>query len=175
MSHVGIVTDSTNCLPPELIREYDIRVGSVVLNINGKSYRDQIDITPAEFYHIFPTLEELPTTSGVIPADFVAHFENLARTTDSIACIVLAKELSVTWQSAMQAREIFLKEHPNVALEIVDTKTAAGATGLIALEAARAARAGKKLAEVVQVTKEMMPKVNFIATLDTLKYLIIMM
>ena len=38
MPKVGIVTDSTNCLPAELIREYDIRVGSVILIMEGKSY-----------------------------------------------------------------------------------------------------------------------------------------
>jgi len=172
MSQVGIVTDSTNCLPPELIREHDIRVGPVVLIINGKSYLDQVEITPAEFYRLFPTLDELPTTSGVPPAEFVARFEELAKVTDSIACIVLAKDLSVTWQSAIQARDIFLKEHPDVQLEVLDTRTAAGAVGLIVLEAARAARAGKPLAEVVRAATDVMPKVNFVATLETLKYLI---
>ena len=172
MSRVGIVTDSTNCLPPELIEEYDIRVGPVTLSINGGTYRDQIDITPTEFYRMFPDLEELPTTSGVMPVDFVNHFEDLARITDSIVFIVLSKDLSVTWQSAVQARELFIKEHPDVRVEIVDTRTAAGAVGMIALEAARAAGAGKTLDEVVKVVKDVMPRVNFVATLDTLKYLI---
>ena len=172
MSQVGIVTDSTNCLPPELIREYDIRVGPVVLIIDGKSYRDQVEITSTEFYRRFSTLEELPTTSGVSPTDFLAQFEDLARTTDSIACIVLSQDLSVTWQSAIQARDMFLKEHSNVSVEVLDTRTAAGAVGLLVLVAARAAREGKPLAEVIRAAEDVMPKVGFVATMDTLKYLI---
>ena len=48
---------------------------------------------------MFPTLEKLPTTSGVNVGDFLAHFQELDKTTDSIACIVLANELSVTYSS----------------------------------------------------------------------------
>ncbi len=172
MAQVGIVTDSTSCLSPELIKEYDIRIGPVVLIIDGKTYRDQVEITGTEFYRIFPTLKELPTTSGVIPGDFVAHFEDLAKTVSSIACIVVSRDLSVTGQSAIQAKEIFQATHPDFPVEIVDTRTAAGAAGLVALEAARAAKAGKSLAEVLAVANDMIPRVNFVATLDTLKYLI---
>jgi len=172
MSQVGIVTDSTNCLPPEVLKEYGIRVGPVVLNINEKSYRDQVDITPPEFWDMFPTLEKLPTTSGVNTGDFLAHFKELARDTDSIACIAISDALSVTCSSAVRAIEILKEENPGVKVELVDSLNTAGALGLMVLEAARAARAGKDLAEVVRVAKDMIPKVKFIAALDTLKYLI---
>jgi fatty acid kinase fatty acid binding subunit len=172
MSQVGVVTDSTNCLPPEVLKEYGIRVGPVVLNIAGKSYRDQVDMTTAEFWEVFPTLEKLPTTSGVNPADFLAHFQELAKTTDSIVCVTLSKGLSVTYDAAVQAREMLRKENSRVTVEIIDSLTCVGAEGLMVLEAARAARAGKNLAEVAQVVKDMIPKVKFIAALDTLKYLI---
>jgi len=59
VSKVAIVTDSTNCLPVELIKEYDIRVAPYHLIIDGKDYRDQIDITPTEFYRIFPKLKKI--------------------------------------------------------------------------------------------------------------------
>ena len=52
MSKVGIVTDSTNCLPPELIKKYGVRVVPVCMVINGKVYRDLIDISLAEFKDI---------------------------------------------------------------------------------------------------------------------------
>ena len=172
MSRVGIVTDSTNCLPAELLKEYDIHVAPIGLIINGKTYRDQIDITPAEFYRIYKDLKEMPTTSTINPGDFADIFTELAKSTDSIACILLSKALSATYGVAEQVREMVRSEHPNLTIEIIDTKTAAGSLGFIVLEAARAAQAGKSLAEVVAVAQDMIPRVKFLATLETLKYLI---
>ena len=71
-----------------------------------------------------------------------------------------------------QAREIVKSEHTGLNIEIIDSKTAAGALGFIVLEAARAAQAGKSLAEVVEVAQNIIPKVKFTVAMDTLKYLI---
>jgi len=172
MSKVGIVTDSTNCVPPELIKEYDIRVVPLGLIINGKAYRDQVDITPAEFYRIYKDLKEMPTTSTVSPGDLASIFTNLAKSTDSIVCIVVSKALSATYSSAEQAREMVRSEHPGLNIEIIDSKNSTGALGFIVLEAARAAQAGKSLAKVVEVAQDMISRVKFLATMDTLKYLI---
>ncbi|MFC1861379.1 DegV family protein [Chloroflexota bacterium] len=171
MSRVGIVTDSTNCLSPEIIKEYDIRVVPMVVVIEGKSYRDLVDITPAEFYPLFKGLKEMPTTSAASPGDFTNAFAELARVTDSIVCIVVSKILSATFGAAEQARETVQSENHGLKIEIVDSKNSQGALGFIALEAARAAQAGKSLAEVVAVAQDMVPRVKYVAVLDTLKYL----
>ena len=39
MSNVAIVTDSTNYLPPDLVKGYNISVAPVGLVIIGKAYR----------------------------------------------------------------------------------------------------------------------------------------
>ncbi|MFC1908154.1 DegV family protein [Chloroflexota bacterium] len=65
-----------------------------------------------------------------------------------------------------------LEEHPNLKIELIDSRNAAGAEGFIALEAARAAQAGKSLTEVVRTARDLIPKVKFAFALDTLKYLI---
>jgi DegV family protein with EDD domain len=172
MPKVGIVIDTSGCLPAELVQEYDIRFAPVHLIIDGKDYRDQIDITPAQFWAMFDSLKTMPTTSAAGPGDFVSVFAELAKTTDSIVCIVVSKILSATYGAAEQAREIVKSEHPKLNIDIIDSKNSIGAMGFIALEAARAAQAGKNLAEVVKVAQDMVPKVKYVATLDTLKYLI---
>jgi len=171
MSKVGIVTDSTSCLPTELVKEYGIRIVPVGLVIDGKGYRDT-DLTNEEFWKLFYGAKELPTTNAAIPGDFASAFTDLSKSTDSIACIVLSKALSATHEAAVQARKIVKDEHPNLNIEIVDSKTATGALGFIVLEAARAAQAGKSLAEVVQVAQDMIPRVKCTIGLNTLKYLI---
>ncbi len=172
MSKVGIVTDSTNCLPAELVKEYDILVAPMHLIIEGKDYRDQVDITPSEFWRIFKGLKVLPTTSAAGPGDWVSAITEMAKSTDNIVCIPLSKKLSATHEGAVQARDIMKSEHPNLSIEVIDSETATGAQGFVALEAARAAHAGKSLAEVVKVIQDMLPRVKFLMSPDTLKYLI---
>ncbi|MFC2019098.1 DegV family protein [Chloroflexota bacterium] len=172
MSKVGIVTDSTNCLPPELIQEYEIRVAHYHVIIDGKDYRDLIDITPAEFYSLFPKLKTLPTTSTPSPGEYVEIFTELAKSTDSIACIIISRALSAAYKAAERAKVIVNAEYPNVTIELIDSNTAAGALGLVTLEAARAANEGKSLAEVIETARNIVPRAKYIAAFDTLKYLI---
>ena len=171
MPKVGIITDSINCLPPELLKEYDIRVVPQSLTINGQAYQDQIDITPSEFWEIFPEMKEF-TTGAPSLGSLTSTFTDLGKTTDSMVCIVVSKALSATHEAAVQAREIVKSECPNLNIEIIDSRTAAGAQGFIVLEAARAAQAGKDLAEVVRVAQDMIPRVKFVTAMETLKYLI---
>ena len=171
MSRVGIVTDSTNCLPEELIKEYDIRVVSVGFSFDGKAYRDK-DITNDEFWRLFHEAKGMPTTSAASMGDFASVFTELGKSSDNIVCVVVSKALSATHEAATQARDMVKAEQPGLNIEIIDSKTSAGALGFIVLEASRAARAGKSLAEVVQIAQDMIPRVKFFVALDTLKYLI---
>jgi len=172
MSKVGIVTGSTNGLPAELIKEYDIRVAPYHVIMDGKDYLDQIDITPAEFWRGFSELKEIPTTGVPSPGELLSVLTELAKSTDSIVCIHVSKTISAIYESFKEAKEAVMKEHPNLNIEYIDSKCAVGALGLIVLEAARAAQAGKSLSEVVKVAQDMVPKVKWICALDTLKYLI---
>lgn len=172
MPKVGIVTDSTNCLPAELIKEYDIRVVPYHLVLEGQDYVDQIDMTPAEFWRRFSSLKEIPTTGVPGPGELVNIFTELTKSTDSIVCTHVSKSISAIYETVKVAREIVMEKHPNLQIEYVDSKCSAGAMGFIVLEAARAAQAGKNLSEVVKIAQDLVPKVKLIFALNTLKYLI---
>jgi DegV family protein with EDD domain len=139
--------------------------------INGKVYRDLIDISLAEFKDISKNLKEQPTTSAANPNDFVNVFKELAQSTSDIVCILVSKALTATHESAYQARRMIRQEYPNLNIEIIDSRTSVGALGFIVIEAARAANDGKNLAEVVTVARDMIPRVIYLAILETLKYL----
>lgn len=75
------------------------------------------------------------------------------------------------FNSATEAKQIAAEELPQLAINVIDSRTAGGAQGFVALAAARAAASGKDLTEVTRVAKLMIPRVNMIAVLDTLYYL----
>ena len=172
MPQVRIVTDSNSCLPPELIKEYNIHIVPMGLTIDGKLYRDQVDITPEEFWQIFKEKSDKMSTSPPTPGDFTEAFTEIGKTTDSIVCIPVSKALSATNEIAGKAKEIVNSENPDLKIEVIDSNTASGAQGLIALEAARAAKAGKSLEQVIQAANDMKPRAKYLMGLETLKYLI---
>jgi DegV family protein with EDD domain len=167
-----IITDSTCCLPSDVLDEYGISVVPVGLVIDGQLHRDGIDITLDDLCSRIETLEKQPTTSAVSPGDFVSVFAELADSTDSILCILVSKALTATHESAYLARRMTRPQHPAVHIEVVDSRTSAGALGFVVLEAARAAAEGKSPEEVVAVARDMISRVYYLAALDTLKYLI---
>lgn len=166
------MTDTTCCIPPDLIKEYDIRLVSVTLFIDGNPYRDQFDIASAEFWKKFKEAREMPTTAAVNPEEFLTVFEDMSKEYEGIVCILVAGILSATYNAAVAARERFQEQRPETKTEVIDSKCSAGALGFLVLEAARAARAGKGTDEVVKIINDMLPKVTYLAALATMKYLI---
>ena len=172
MSKVAVVADSNSCLPPELIKQYDITIVPMTVVIDGKPYRDQVDISIDEFWRMFNEKNHEMSTAPTSPGIFKEAFDELAKTHDSIACVTVGQKLSVTYQSAVEAAGMVMEEKPEVKIEIVDSNSASGAQGLMTVEMARAAKSGKSLDEVLAVAEEMKPRVKMVMGLQTLKQLI---
>ena len=47
---IGFVTDSTSDIPAALAEQYGIEIVRAVININGKSYADGLEISREDFY-----------------------------------------------------------------------------------------------------------------------------
>lgn len=171
MKKVGIVTDSTACIPKDLVAQYDISIVPLMIVFEGKSYRDGIDMSPGEVYRIMRRRENLPTTSTPSAGDFLDAYRQLSEQVESILCITLTSLQSQIYDTALVAKETAKEDLPNTVIEVIDSRAVGGALGLIVLEAARAASHGADLSQVTEVVHDMMPRVNFFAMLDTLFYL----
>ena len=172
MSQVGVVADGTSCLPAELARKYGIAIAPLIMNINGKSYVDIVDMTNEKFWEMFNSnaIKQFGTSQAA--GQFVHAFRETARSADNIVCIVISKLLSAAYDAATEAREVVKRDFPNLKIEIVDTKSACGVELFAALEAARASQAGKSLPEVVQVAQDISSRAKLLFSLETLKYII---
>lgn len=167
---VAVVVDSSSSLPGELLDRWRIQVVPHELVIGDRAFRDGVDIRPDEFYHLLRNGSGIPTTSSPGFARFLDAFRSAARSAGSTVCITLASNFSSTYSSACQAALAAGQEMPGSVIRVVDSRTAAGAEGLIALEAARAADAGADLEGVLSVVHGLVPRVNLLAFLDTLDY-----
>lgn len=171
MKKVAVVTDSTCCLPPELVKQHDILVVPLQIIYEGKSYRDGIDMTPGDVYKIMRRKENLPTTSTPSTGAFLNAFRELSKEAESILCITVTGLQSRTFEAASAAREISKEEMPDTTIEVFDSRSVSGALGFIVREAALVAGQGADLAQAIEAARNMMGRVNFLAMLDTLYYL----
>jgi DegV family protein with EDD domain len=169
---VAIVTDTTACIPREMVEKYGIGVVPVDFVFEDKVYQDGIDMSPGEFYRRLRRAKKLPITSGSLPTPFLEAYRKASQKAANILCITAPAKLSGMFNSAQLAMKMAKEALPNVVIELLDCTTAAAGQGLVVLAAARAAALGKDLTEVVTTVRSVMQRVSLFATLDTLHYLV---
>lgn len=167
MQRVAIIAGSSCNLPPEIVHKYGIQIVPVKIVWNEESLDDGIDITAEEFYKRLETEEELPTTSGVVPEDFLTIIDRIADQVDAAVAVLISSDLSV----AVDTARVVQSMDPPIPIHVVDTRTAAGAQGLIVLEAAKKAKEGASAEEIVARTEEMIDKVTFLLALESLEHM----
>ena len=167
---VAVVVDSAASLPANAGSGPDLHIVPMQLNVGGKTYRDGEDLGPGQFYRLLGQVEGVPTTSAPSPADFMGAFRAAAAGTSSILCITVSPRFSATHDSARMAAQEALREKPDTRIELLDSESAAGGEGLIALEALRVARGGASLDEVLAAARAVVRGVSLVAYLDTLYY-----
>ncbi len=169
--NIAVVVDSCSCLPQELIAGLPVFVASHELTVDGRTFLDGVDIGPDEFYRMVRAAPTPPTTSAPGPATFLKAFREASHSATDVLCLTLAMNFSAAYDSARTAARMARSEMPHLNIKVLDSRTAAGAEGFIALKAAREAHEGANIEQVVTGVQELIPKVNLLAFLDTLYYL----
>ena len=75
MNNLKIVCDSLSDVPIDLIHKYDIEVVPLTVILDGKEYKDGVDITKEEFYKKLREENIYPKTSQATYAQFKEVFE----------------------------------------------------------------------------------------------------
>ena len=165
-----IVTDSgvDLGLSPEEQRALRIRVVPLTVQLEGRSYREGVDITADEFYRRLAETGAMPTTSQPSPGDFETVYRELAAEDPEILSIHLSSGLSGTFNSARTASAAV----PSARITLVDTKTLSAGAGWQVEAAARALRAGWSLQSVLDMVRRIQEQTHSFFTLRELKYLI---
>ncbi len=165
---VKVVTDSLSDITSDIAQGLGITVAPLTVSFGRESFLDRITMTTDEFYYRLTHDATWPTTTQPPPGDFVNIYNKLAEETDEILVITLSSKLSGTYQSVLNAKDIFKGK---CRIEVIDSLTVAMGLGLIVIAAAKAAQAEAKLDEVADLVRRAMPRSHLIAYFDTLKYL----
>jgi len=170
-SRVAVITESSSCVPREVVEQYGIHILPLHLIFEDGAYLDGVNITPQEFYRLLRNSKKLPTSSSPSPGEYFEAFRELGKKGSSILCITLPAHLGMSYESAMKAKDMAEEEMPHVRLEVFPARCPSLAQGFIAQAAAQSAVRGNDLGRVMQAASDMMYRVNAIAMLDTLYYL----
>jgi DegV family protein with EDD domain len=167
---VAVVTDSIANLTPQMAKQYGIGIVPLMLLVQGKLYRDGIDMSPSEAYEMFLQDPESFNTSPASPGHYLEAYREASTQANNILCITLSSKLSIGYEMACAAKEQAKTELPGTVIEVMDSRNVIAAEGFVALAAARSAAEGKDLPEVIKVAEEVRDKVVFVILLDTIRY-----
>ena len=171
MPRVAVVTDSTACLPKELVEEYAIRVVPLSFVFGDVTYVDDPELDIGDFYRRLDRADKPPTTSPASPGAYLVVFKELSRQVDSILCITVASRISGMFEVARIAKEMAVDLLPDTEVRVMDSGTATMAQGFLALAAARSAYRGESLEAVCRAVEDLKSRVELVAMVDTLDYL----
>lgn len=163
---IGFVTDSTSDIPNEMACKYGIEIVPVVVNVEGKSYMDRVEITREEFYNRLPKLRPIPTTSSPSVGVFQERYEKLfASGAESIISIHPPNGLSGVFNAARLAADNYRGR-----IRVVDSGQLSLGLGYQVLMAAEAARDGSLMGEVMSLVGGIRRRVRVIALLESIEY-----
>lgn len=166
-SKVAIVVDSTAYLPEDIVKQYNMHVIPLVVNWEGQSLRDNVDIKPDQFYNRLKTAKSMPTTSQPSPGDFTAVFEEAAKEAEAILCLTISQPLSGTYASAVAASQMM----EGIPIEVIDSRTTVMGLGFLALAAARTLEGGATYQEAAAQVRAIIPRMRVVFVVDTLEFL----
>jgi len=145
-----------------------IHVVPLRVSLDGKTYREGIDIEKETFYDLLERSENLPITSQPSPGDFAEIYRELAKKDKQILSIHISSGLSGTVNSAVNGADLV----PEADITVVDTKTLSAGAGWQVVAAARAALAGWEKERILGVVEKIRTASRSLYTLSELKYLI---
>lgn len=171
MNRTIIVTDSTSDIPPAMAETYGIEVVPLTLMFGEEAFRDNLDMTPEQFYERLPRTSQLPTTSQPSPVEYMNVYRSILERNPgcSILSFHISSGLSGTYQSALLAKSMLEEEGEGIT--VVDSLSASYGFGFMVVEAARMSAEGKGPEEILEAVESLRQSRKLYFLVDTLEYL----
>lgn len=163
---IALLCDSMCDLPPEITKQFGIKVVAARVIYPGEEYADRVDIQPSEVYDRMP---------GEIPTTAMPPFQEIKEALDAIRSEgythVLAVHISTGLSSTAQVVEMAAKEFGDMFIEVIDSRTLSMGTGWMVLEAARNIASGWSFQRIIDNMKRIQSRVHVYYVIETLEYL----
>jgi DegV family protein with EDD domain len=163
---IRIVTDSTACLTKKDIVENKIRVVPLAVIINGKTYRDGVDLDGETFTKMQQDNKALKVTTSLPSGKDFSIAYGGEFSDGNIISIHMGSAWSGTFGLAKKFSE--MKEYSNVTP--IDSRTLSAPLGNLALTAAKLAKSGDRIEEIAPIMNDLISRYTLGAVFDDLEY-----
>ena len=172
MTGPAIVADTTSYLPAELTQRHGVQLVSLYVGIDGRQERESEITDYDDFYERLRASKEAVTTSQPSVGDFIAVYEPLLADGREIVSVHISAGISGTLEAAKQAIERLTRDGKGgERIRTVDSRSAAGGTGMVLLAAMIAASGGANPEGVIRQAELARDEGGIWFSLDTLEYL----
>ena len=150
MDDFVIFTDSSCDLSAEMAKELELTVLPLSVNIDGKSYENDLAGKILPFKTCYALLREgkQATTSAVNVSQFIEAMEPVLQAGKGILYLGFSSALSGTYNAGAVAIEQLSSRYPAVKMYAVDTLCASLGQGMLIYLAVQQKKAGKSIEEV---------------------------
>ena len=162
---IKITSDSTCDLPQLLTDKYNITIFPLTVVKNDASFKDGVDIHPADIFAHVAAGGALCSTSAGSVGDYEDLFAEYAKEFDAVIHISLGSGFSSSYQNACVAAS----EFDNI--YCVDSMNLSTGQGFIVLKAAELAASGMEPEKIVEALNVLTTKVEASFLVDKLDYL----
>jgi DegV family protein with EDD domain len=164
--NTAIVLDSTSDYPDAPARFPNMRFVSLYVRFGDETFRDYVELGPAEFYEKLESSPVTPATAQPTPQDFVTAYESLAAY-ERIYSLHVSAKVSGTLQSA----ELAANEIGGDRVRVVDSETASLAIAMLAHAIQRRLARGTTDQEIDALVGRFHEHCDVLFTVETLEYL----
>lgn len=166
MTKIKISADSTCDLSAEILDKFDISIVPLTVVSDGNSYRDGVDITPAEVFRLTEENGKIFSTSAANIYDYTEFFTEQLKNCDELIHICISAEFSVCYRNACTAAEEF-----GGRVRVVDSRNLSTGMGHVVYEAALMVQSGKSSDETEAALNKLTDKVEASFVVNQLDYL----
>ena len=163
---IKIVVDSCCELNLDMMEGVDVSFVPFKLSIGSNDFLDDENLNIEDFRIKMEESKEPVKTACPSPMDFFDKFEG-----DIVYVVTITSELSGTYQSAMIAKEMYLKEYPGAKVHVFDSRSAVAGETAVFLNLVKCIKEGKSFEETVADTEEIIERSVTIINLASLSNL----
>ncbi len=172
---IKLMADSTCDLSQEILNHYNISIAPLVITIDGKEYKDRIDISNDEFYKNLMAFKSYPTTSMPSPESYIDCIqEAIEQGYEKILCICMSSGTSGSYQGAILAKELYYEQNPNsnIQFEIIDSVSMSHGSGWLIMKCAMLIENGYTFEELIEYCETIKYRIKHFLSVDDLDSLI---
>ncbi len=170
---IKIITDSTADVPADLVARHGIGVIPAILEIEGRTFYDNVTLTRADFYRDLDGYKAFPKTAAASAGSFADLYRATAAGAGQEGCEIISIHLAPQFSGMIRAAQIAADDvrAEGIQVRVVDSGALSLGVGFQVLAAAELAHTGASVDEISAALERMRPNVHLLVMFDTLKNL----